>query len=201
MSKQNVPLSQVPDIFHSFDGRGHKYIYCETKTFPDLNKKHRDTSESLETTFGTGVVSISKEAESVYSMGSDYENMVNNKLDRLDYEKNFEAGSLKWGHFVGDSKILIEHKGEYYFRLYQQTSNALTKGCREVHWFKVMVDGSEIEMTKDELEKLKGFLPKEKEKKTLVEGSFDEAKPIVNTFKCKSITGFRFDGIEYQVKG
>lgn len=201
MSKQNIPLSKLPDIFHSFDGKGHRYLYCETRTEPSINKKHRDSKLTLSEVFGADVVSIVKESEQVFSMGANYENMVNNKLEREGYEKNFEAAKLPWGQWVNDSKILIEHKGEYYFRLYQQTANALTASCKEVTFFKVMKDGSEIGMTKEELNVLKGFLPPEKEKKTLAEGSFDEAKPIVNCFKCKSIVGFRYDGVEYSVKG
>lgn len=201
--KMNIPSSAVPSIFAELDGKGHKYAVVSTKTEPKTTKKHRVTKQTLQEFLGADVVSLVKESEAIYSIGSDYENMVNNKLDKEGYEKNFETGKLPWGEWVEGSKILLIHNGEYYFRMYPVQNNALAAKCKEVNYFKVLANGSEVEVTEDELKGLyEGFLDKPKEKATLVEGgTLDGAKPMVTTFKAKSITGLRVDGIDYTVKG
>ena len=198
--KKNITRAGLKDLFESIDGTGHKYIYVGTRTEPTLTKKHRETGESLEVSLGC--VGIQKESEGVYSIGIIYENAVNNKLDREGYEKNFEAASLPWGEWVEGSKIFLTHKGGLYVRLYMYKDNNLCKECREVTYYKVFADGSEVEMSPTECEIAKGFLPKEKEKVLLEEGgSFDAAKPIVNSLKIENITFVKFGGIENTVKG
>jgi hypothetical protein len=197
--KQNITQDGLKTLLESLDGVGHRYMKAHLRTFPKLLKSHRTTSESLEVSLGC--VGVVKESEGVYSIGIVYENAVNNALDRAEYEKNFEAKPLSWGEWVPGSKLFLTHKGEFYVRLYQYKNNDLCKECREVVYFKIMADGSEIEMSPTELETLKGFLPPEREKKTLVEGSFDEAKPIVNSVKMESIRYIKINGVEYTVKG
>lgn len=204
--KKNITRAGLKDLFESIDGVGHQYIFIGTRTTPGLNKTHRDTKESIEVALGC--VGIVKEAEGVYSIGLIYENAVNNKLDREGFEKNFEAAPLKWGKWVPGSKIFLTHTSEgeteekTYVRLYMYPDNKLCADCREVVYYKVLADGSEVEMSPAEFEVAKGFLPKEKKKETLTEGgSFNAAKPIVNSVKIENITFVKTGGIEHTVKG
>lgn len=204
--KKNITRAGLKDLFESIEGKGHKYIYIGTRTTPDLKKTHRVTGELIEVALGC--VGIQKEAEGVYSIGIIYENAVNNKLDREGFEQNFEAAPLPWGKWAPGSKIFLTHtsKGETvektYVRLYMYKDNKLCKECREVVYYKVMEDGSEVEMSPTEYEIAKGFLPVEKEKETLTEGgSFNAAKPIVNSVKIENITYVKWEGIENTVKG
>jgi len=203
--KKNINLDGLKELFESLDGTGHKYIFIGTKTHPDLTKTHRETKESIEVALGC--IGISKESEGVYSIGIIYENAVNNKLEKEGFEKNFEVGELKWGKWVPGSKIFLTHtsKGETeektYVRLYMYPDNQLCKECREVVYYKQLADGSEVEMSPTEYEVAKGFLPKEKERKPLIEGgSFDAAKPIVNSVKLENITFVKIGGIEHTVR-
>lgn len=202
--KQNINRDGLKNLLESLDGIGHRYMKATLRTVPKLTKKHRETGESLETSLKC--VGVVKESEGLYSIGIIYENAVNNALDKAEYEKNFEAGELPWGKWVPGSKLFLTHtkKGEtdehLYVRLYQYKNNKLCKECRENTYYKVLADGTEIEMSPTELGILKGFLPPEREKKTLAEGSFDEAKPIVNSVLFESITFIKINGIEYTVK-
>lgn len=202
--KQKINADGFKSLLESLDGIGHRYIYLGLRTFPGLNKSHRETGESLEVALGC--VGVVKESEGVYSIGLIYENAVNNALDRAEYEKNFEAGELKWGKWVPGSKLFLTHtsKGEteekLYVRLYQYKNNELCKECREQTYYKLLADGTEVEMSPTEVETLKGFLPPERAKKTLAEGSFDEAKPIVNSVKIEGIVFAKINGIEYSLK-
>jgi hypothetical protein len=128
--------------------------------------------------------------------------MVNNRLEKEGFERNFETSSLPWGEYVGESKILIMHKGEYYVRMYELQNNKLSESVKESVLFKVLDNGIELEFAGKELKDVyENFMPKEKEKKPLVEGgTFDAAKPIVNTVKASSIVFIRINGIEYNVK-
>lgn len=203
MAKINCNRETILDVLRGLTGKGHKYIYFTTRTTPKLIKSHRETSESLEVALGC--VGIVKEKEAVFSVNLDYETKVNTNLDKAGFEKNFEAGNLKWGSFEGDSRIILE-KGEgaekvYYVRVYGTTGNKLCDDCKEVAYFGVKADGTEIELSPTQVETLKGFLPPEKDKGPLVEGgSFDAAKPLVNSYKLESITGMRYGGDEYRVK-
>lgn len=203
--RQNITQDGLVKLFESLDGTGHKYIYIGMRTTPSLTKKHRTTGESLEVALNC--LGIVKESEGVYSIGLIYENAVNNKLEREGFERNFEVGELKWGKWVPGSKIFLTHtsKGEteekLYVRLYMYLDNKLCKECRETVYYKVLADGSEVEMSPTELEKAKGFLPIEKEKEALVEGaSLDAAKPIVNSVKVENFTYVKIGGVEYTVK-
>jgi len=203
--RQNITQDGLVKLFESLDGTGHKYIYIGMRTTPSLTKKHRVTGESLGVALNC--LGIVKESEGVYSIGLIYENAVNNKLEREGFERNFEVGELNWGKWVPGSKIFLTHtsKGEteekLYVRLYMYTDNKLCKECRKTVYYKVLADGSEVEMSPTELETAKGFLPIEKEKEALVEGaSLDAAKPIVNSVKVENFTYVKIGGVEYTVK-
>jgi hypothetical protein len=60
-----------------------------------------------------------------------YENAVNNRLEKQGDKRNFVAQSLPWGCWVeGLENKVIEHKGTYYLRFYN-TPNANVKSL----WF------------------------------------------------------------------
>lgn len=202
--RQSIPANQLPTILEGISG--HKYAVICTRTNPKITVKHRVTKLSLDESYtkpeGRTIVGIVKEKEAIYSINADYENMVNNRLEKEGFERNFETSSLPWGEYVGDSKILIMHKGEYYVRIYELQNNKLSESVKESVLFKVLDNGIELEFAGKELKDVyENFMPKEKEKKPLVEGgTFDGAKPIVNTVKASSIVFIRINGIEYNVK-
>jgi hypothetical protein len=208
---QKIPLNQLAALISEmYDKVGHRHTYCKLRTFPKLIKHDRVEKEktgnliTLSETFkhpdGVEIVSIVKENEGMYSFNLDYQNKVNTNLDKAGFEKNFETGSLPWGEWVEGSRTLILHKGEYYVRMYPNKETFLAN-LTEAKYFFVYSDGREVEMTKEEVEIAKpAFFPVEKEKKTLLEGSFDEAKPPVNTVKLESIQEIRMNGEVYIVK-
>ena len=73
------------------------------------------TEEKLPKKLGLGVVTkfVSGEVQLNY----DYENAVNNRLERAGLARTFSAQSLPWGVWETPNKV-IDHKGELYLRFY-----------------------------------------------------------------------------------
>jgi len=66
-----------------------------------------------------GLGTITKRTEVRVQMRYSYENAVNNHIERNGGERDFKALSLPWGQWVeGCENLLIEHKGNYYLRMY-----------------------------------------------------------------------------------
>lgn len=60
---------------------------------------------------------VTKLVSGQVQLNYDYENAVNNRLEKLGKERTFTAKSLPWGVWETPNKI-IEHKGDYYLRYY-----------------------------------------------------------------------------------
>lgn len=204
-SKVKLAASELPNLLESLSKRGHVYTYITTRVEPKITVKSRETKQPLNDCFskpaGRTIVGVIKEAEGIYSLNLDYAAKVNRTLDSKGYESNFEAESLPWGQWVDGSKILIIHNGEYYARVYEMTNNSVADKVKDVTLYKLLDNGTEIPFEANELDNLwKNFMPAEKVKKTLNEGSYDEVKPNVCNYRCSSILSIRIDGTEYTIK-
>jgi len=189
-----IRTNELIALLDSIDKAGHRFAGLSLCTSPNLTKKHRETSLSFKETFGAD--RIEKTTEGTYHIGGSYENMVNNTLDRKDYEKNFVADSLPWGEWMPGSKVLLIHKGEVYVRAYP------TSKLTSQHFLVHQMDDSVVttEMTPAQFANAKvGFMDKEREVKALASGSFDEAKPAVNSIKITNIKALRYADTEYLV--
>lgn len=98
---------------------------------------------------------ITKSVRMVGRMGIDYDNIASVQTKRENGELPSENNGLPWGTW-DIFPFMIEHKGNYYLRLYNGTSD---KVHPEVHFFK---NGQEV--NKDEIAPV--LLASEKEEKT-----------------------------------
>ena len=71
-------------------------------------------------------VSITKHVRMVGRVGIDYDNQKAVIAKRASDELPSKNQGLSWGQWVESSKYLIEHKGNYYVRLYSGTSKKTT---------------------------------------------------------------------------
>lgn len=65
-----------------------------------------------------GISNVTKVVSGEVQINFDYENAVNNRLEKQGGERTFNALSLPWGQWLYPNKV-IEHKGEYYIRFYE----------------------------------------------------------------------------------
>jgi len=86
----------------------------------------------------------------VPSFGGSYESSVNKQLVREGKEAEFVAGSLPWGEWVIENKVL-KNGESYYIRYYKDMLNNPNKS--EYVWA-----GSRIPLTKEELDKFNEFV-------------------------------------------
>ena len=71
------------------------------------------STEKLPKAFGNVTKVVNKQVQLNY----DYENAVNRRLKAEGKTADFKANSLPWGSWYVPNKV-IEHKGEYYLRMY-----------------------------------------------------------------------------------
>jgi hypothetical protein len=60
-------------------------------------------------------------------IGTNYENSVNNQLNREGKDANFTAKPRKWGVRDSEHRFIIHHKGEVYLSVKPQQTNAKTR--------------------------------------------------------------------------
>lgn len=118
-----------------------------------------------------------------------YENMVNNRIEREGMPFEFVASSLPWGQWVeGCENKVIAHKGEYYIRLYP-TPNTKMK----VTYY---LDG--VECTESDMKHISPFLPQRKESAKQSECGLEGAKQLhPQNIKISNIKRFAMRGFEY----
>jgi len=97
-------------IFLNQNKKSAKFISMRTRKTEETNKKSRTTKLSLQETFGTDY--ITKESELTVQLNANYENAVNNRLEKSGEERTFESEKLPYGEYVQDSKCLITHHGK-----------------------------------------------------------------------------------------
>jgi hypothetical protein len=72
-----------------------------------------------------GLGNVTKYVSGEVQVNFDYENAVNNRLEKLGEARTFVAGSLPFGAWVVPNKT-FEYKGEYYLRYYQMKGSVMS---------------------------------------------------------------------------
>ena len=94
------------------------------------------TTTDVKTKKGCPISGVRKVTRRTCQLNYDYENAVNNHLERNGGERNFVGGSLPWGAWAIPNK-LISHKGKLYLRAY------LVKGAANESKY-IHADGSAL---------------------------------------------------------
>jgi hypothetical protein len=162
--------------------RGCEFIQYDSITYPKLNKKSRVTG--LPCPF----VTVKKFTTANCMLKAIYENCVNNALERAGEDRDFKAQELPWGSWITfeegkRSRILIEHKGNFYIRATYNNPN-------EIPEVKYMADGNVV--SKSELTE---YLPIEKES-----GDDPKDKVIVRTYNINSMVEIRLNKKIYSIE-
>lgn len=179
--------SEMIEVFKNQAKRSAKMISLKTRTDPKPLKSSRITKQSLMERFGTS--SVVKESELTVQINVNYENSVNNRLEKVGEERSFESAGLNYGKFVDDSKCLLEHNGKMQLRVYQ-TNSVLGKSAK---YFK---DNGE-EFTEEEVEQLKVEFLKIKPEEIKSQGlSYEESSKPTN-YNFSSIREIVMDGEQY----
>ena len=125
----------------------------------------------------------------VCQFGYNYQNSVNNRLEKQGDEREFVADSLPWGKWIVVNKI-IEHNGELYARFY-----VMQGGKREV----LYLVNNEI-ATSAQVEVIKQFTPARKESNRQAESGLTENQCKPFTINLKNVISLKVNGEEYRLK-
>ena len=134
---------------------------------------------------------VTKMVHTTCQVNFNYENAVNNRLEKQGDDRVFTALSLPWGHWVdGFENKLIEHKGNLYLRYYD-VANAKTKSL----WF---VDGRLA--TEEELFKIMEYLVAKKKPSSnrQADAGLVENQVSPKVVKVENIIRFAVNGVEYR---
>ena len=112
-----------------------------------------------------------------------YENMVNNKLEKEDKERDFTSQERKWGTHI--STALIENKGEYYLSI-----NVLNSGTPIFYGRR---NGMLTQVNKEEIS---SFLPEHR--KPMTQEKL-EGEVVNRTYKLSSIKYIAINGEKYSI--
>ena len=88
-----------------------------THKIADTNKTSRTTDKTLLEEFGT--TKIIQESKNVAQVNVDYENSVNNRLEKAGKERDFVSKPRTWGQYMNDSNSIVLHKGKHYLHVFQ----------------------------------------------------------------------------------
>lgn len=177
------------DSIKEFSGNSQATIELVTK--PKCTVKSRLTKEPYEEIFKHGAIVCA--SRRYVTIGNTYEVAVNNRRAKEGKEKDFEADSLPWGEWVPGSKILIQHNGNTYLRVYYLSANS--KKSTKDYYFENGEHLPEELIPRLEAE----FLPVEKENEK--QGLEKEDQVIVNTVKLSGIVRLHFAGILFVREG
>lgn len=141
------------ELFKSQKTKQCKMIGLKTRKVLETNKTSRISGKSLLEEFNS--TKIIQEASSTTQINVDYENAVNNRLEKNGEERDFKAQKRSWGEYVEDTdNCVVTHKNELYLHCFQ-TNTEIGKSYK---YFRE--DGSEL--TEKEVEILKVEFLKEK---------------------------------------
>lgn len=185
-----VTTEEMVNIFLNQSRKNCKTIGLRTRKIADTNKTSRTTDKTLLEEFGT--TKIIQESKNVAQVNVDYENSVNNRLEKAGKERDFVSKPRTWGQYMNDSNSIVLHKGKHYLHVFQTNS----KLGKDTKYFRE--DGSEL--NEKEVENLKeNFLkikPEEIKSQSL---SYEESsKPTDYNFE--NIVEITMDGEDYSVR-
>lgn len=108
----NKFVKLIVNTIVSLSNNGTTPISFESVTEPRMNKTNNPFyGRVLKVSFVGGLI------------GYNYENSVNNQLDREDKETNFKSQSRTWGVRDEEHSFLVHHKGESYLSVKVQQTN------------------------------------------------------------------------------
>jgi hypothetical protein len=139
MGVKKMELNELITVIKSMNRQNGSFYGFETITYPHLTKKNRTTKEPTDF-----VVSVRATFSAM--LGVNYENAVNNALERKGEERDFVAQKPFGKHYVSDSKWLMtddKTESKYYIAL------DCVGGVRKTFY----IDGREA--TAEEVENLK----------------------------------------------
>ncbi len=179
------------NIFLAETGNRAKFVNIETLTICKPNKFSRLSSKTFEEVFKT--TKIYKRSSLPVQINVSYTNSVNARREKDGQEENFVSSGLPYGSFVADSKILIEHKGERYVRVFQ-TNSVLGKNV-------IYEKANGEHLTEEEVKILKEEFLREKPEMVGSQNlSYEDSSKPTN-YKLDNIIGLKIDGNEYKVVG
>lgn len=118
--------------------------------------------------------------------GYNYENAVNNRLEKMGLERSFKTSERKWGEWVIPNKVAT-NKGKFYLRFYTMESNTPT----EVYY---LVDGRLA--TREEVEAIKSFMPTPSTSNTQASEGLNEHQVQPREYEVESIRRVRVNGVD-----
>lgn len=187
---KTISHNDLKNLFLSQIGQRGKMISISTLTDPKPNKFTRSEPKmSLSEVFHTS--KIFKRSKLNVQINISYENAVNARLEKADKEADFLSDKLSYGSYVGESKIVIEHNGEFYIRVYQINNNLGKNVVFEKMNGQHLTD-SEVDLLKKEFLKEKPSFVKSQDL-----SAEEAAKP--NNYKLTSICEVSIDGETYRV--
>ncbi len=178
---------ELVELLKNQKNKSCKMIGLKTRTDPKPLKKSKISGKSLVEMFNTN--SITKESELTVQINVDYENSVNNRLEKSGEERNFKSSGMNYGKFVEGSRCLIEHEDSYKVRVYQ-TNSILGKSARYFKDDGTELNEAEVEILKNEFLKIK---PEEIKSQGL---SYEESSKPTN-YNLSSIKEICMDGERY----
>ena len=166
-------------IFNALSAiKGHQFVGIVMTTSVKMNKTGNPYYGRL-----------TKRTHTSMSFNYDYENAVNNHLEKKGLERTFDGDKLPWGTWIkGFENKFISHKGEVYVRLYEISSNT-----PKVEY---LLDG--VAVSAEELSKIRPYLPTKKESAKQSAEGLNESEQVrpkaVNLLSIESIT---ISGVTY----
>lgn len=166
-----------------------KFISLKTRNVEPTVDKSRTTSRTLNETYSTD--SVVKESVNNVQINVIYQNAVNSRLEKDGQDPSFVYDILPYGSYVDDSRCLIEHKGEYYLRVYQTN----LKAGKSSKFFKM--NGEEF--SEEQVEVLKRDFFKKKNEFISSQGLSYEDSCKPTNYKFKNIKEIVMDGETYKI--
>ena len=179
--KQKTVETTVPTVVFDDESLIKILLDIDMSTFAEVTAITEPKMRKTDNPFFGRVEKISKMN---VNFGGIYKNAVEKKMEKEGIEGNYEPAPLKWGQHYRDSRVIIEHKGNYYAQL-----RPLRADYVSYRWAENLK-----EMTEQEIQEMKTFFPQKKE------GSRQPAenKVIIRTIKIKNIREIRMDKTRYQ---
>jgi hypothetical protein len=147
--------------------KGTTFISIDIESDPKMRKTNNPYYGAIKTSTLSGAINY------------DYENSVNNQLDREGKERNFEAQSRKWGTHNGN---WIIHNDNHYLHMKVQSNSNIS----------YILNGDNID-----IDLLKPFLPEHKKPNTQ---EALEKEIVCRDIKIDNIKKIRLNGDEYKIK-
>jgi hypothetical protein len=184
---------QVPTIV--FDDKGlisillhinmSKFAEVTAITEPKINKSKKvEKDGKIEKVLNTKFFGIEKISKMNVNFGGIYKNAVEKKMEKEGIEGDYTPAPLSWGQHYRDSRVIIEHKGNFYAQLRPLRADFVSYRWAE----------NKEDMTEEEIKEMKTFFPKKKE------GTRQPSKDkvIIRTIKISNIREIRMNKTRYQ---